>query len=50
MGFAALNRGTVNAAPAPSSTACEIDVSMCEAGRIRSQIPELLSSHFLAMA
>jgi len=50
MGFAALNRGAVNAAPAPSPPACEIDVSMCEAGRIRSQIPELLSSHFLAMA
>jgi hypothetical protein len=50
MDFAALNRGAVNVAPAPSSPACEIDVSMCEAGRIRSQIPELLSSHFLAMA
>jgi hypothetical protein len=48
MGFAALNRGAVNAAAAPSPTACEIDVSMCEA--VRSQIPELPSSHFLAMA
>jgi len=50
MGFAALNRDAVNVAPAPSSTACDIYVSMCEAGRIRSQIPALLSNHFLAMA
>jgi hypothetical protein len=51
MGFAALNRGAVNVAPAPPSTACEIYVCRrAKAGRIRSQIPELLSSHFLAMA
>ena len=50
MGFAALNRHAVNVAPGTSSPACEIYVSVCEAGRIRSQIPELLSSHFLAMA
>ena len=50
MGFAALNGHAVNVAPGTSSPACEIDVSMCEAGRIRSQIPELLLSHFPAMA
>ena len=49
MGFAALNRHAVNVAPGTSSPACEIYVSVCEAGRIRSQIPELLSSHFLAI-
>jgi hypothetical protein len=49
MGFAALNRRAVNVAPAPSSPACDIYVSMGEAGRIRSQIPELLSNHFLSM-
>ena len=49
MGFAALNGHAVNVAPGTSSPACDIYVSMCEAGRIRSQIPELLSNHFLAM-